>query len=264
MSTPRVLLVEDATFHNVAPLAIEHIKVAFEAEGCQTDLVQESKAMDFQPSFFDLPARRNLKRLIELPSDIVIAAGPRAHILLKQARRDFRSWSPKSEVEPGIPIPLLPTPRAAQHPPQALGICSSDTTTQRAAQLVAEELDLLLVDLTDQKCQADITLHSTHESRSHLHALDLILSDRPADDLPALRAALCGVAIVGPGVCNDEPFDHEAIDDWRTKSRQLLENHTLRLSHAQAWSAWLTERHNPQTIAQRLLGGLPLLQPKMN
>ena len=85
MSTPRVLLVEDATFHNVAPLAIEHIKVAFEAEGCQTDLVQESKAMDFQPSFFDLPARRNLKRLIELPSDIVIAAGPRAHILLKQA-----------------------------------------------------------------------------------------------------------------------------------------------------------------------------------
>ncbi|MEO1597919.1 MAG: hypothetical protein AAFR78_05180, partial [Planctomycetota bacterium] len=130
MSTPRVLLVEDATFHNVAPLAIEHIKVAFEAEGCQTDLVQESKAMDFQPSFFDLPARRNLKRLIELPSDIVIAAGPRAHILLKQARRDFRSWSPKSEVEPGIPIPLLPTPRAAQHPPQALGICSSDTTTQ--------------------------------------------------------------------------------------------------------------------------------------
>ena len=32
--------------------------------------------------------------------------------------------------------------------PQALGICSENSTTQRAAQLVAEELDLLLVDLT--------------------------------------------------------------------------------------------------------------------
>ena len=264
MSTPRVLLVEDATFHGVDPLAIEHIKAAFEAEGCQTDLVRETEAINFRPSFFDLPVRRTLKGLIESPTEIAIAAGLRAQDLMKKVKRDFRSWSPKAEVEPGIPFPLVPTPRAAQHPAQALGICSTVTSTQRAAQLVAEELNLLLVDLTDQTCQADITLHSTHESRSHLHALDLILSDQPAEDLPALRAALCGVAVIGPGVCNDEPFDSGAIDAWRSKSRQLLENPTLRLSHAQAWSAWLTERHNPRTIAQRLLGGLPLLQPKMN
>ena len=81
---------------------------------------------------------------------------------------------------------------------------------------------------------------------------------------PHLRAALCGVAIMGPGVCSEEPFDPDAIDAWRSKSRQLLEDPALRLSHAEAWSTWLAKRHDPRTIAQRLLGGLPLLQPKMN
>ncbi len=264
MSTPRVLLVEDTTFHSVAPLAINHIKVAFEAEGCQADVIRESEAVNFQPSRFDLLSRRNLKRLIEAPSDIAIAAGSRAQKLLKQARRDFRSWWPEAEVEPGIPMPLLATSRTPQHPPQALGICSDDPTTQRAAQLVAEELDLLLVDLMTHSSQADITLHSSREIQSHLHALDLILCDRPGEDLPALRAALCGVAVIGPGVCNEEPFDRDAIDVWRTMSRQLLQDPDLRLSHAETWSTWLTNRHDPRTIAQRLLGGLPLLRHKMN
>ena len=264
MSTPRVLLVEDATFHRVAPFAINHIKGALEAEGCQAHVVRESKTLSFQPSTFDLIARRNLKELIETPSDITVAAGSRAQRLLKKARRNFRSWWPEAEVEPGIPMPLVGTPRAVQHPPQALGICSETPTTQRAAQLVAEELDLLLVDLTSHPSPADISLHSGHGSQSHLHALDLILCDRPAEDLPALRAALCGVAILGPGVCNEGPFDPDAIDAWRSKSRQLLEDPALRLSHAEAWSTWLTKRHDPRAIAQRLLGGLPLLQPKMN
>ena len=264
MSMPRVLLVEDTTFHRVAPLAIDHIKTAFEAEGCQAQVIQESKTLSFQPSTFDVVARRKLKELIETSSNIAVAAGPRAQRLLKKARRDFRSWWPEAEVEPGIPMPLVGTPRAVQHPPQALGICSKNPTTQRAAQLVAEELDLLLVDLTCQPSPADISLHSSHGSQSHLHALDLILCDRPAEDLPSLRAALCGVAIMGPGVCSEEPFDPDAIDAWRSKSRQLLEDPALRLSHAEAWSTWLAKRHDPRTIAQRLLGGLPLLQPKMN
>ncbi len=264
MSTPRVLLVEDATFHRVAPLAIDQIKAAFDAEECQARVIRESDALNFQPSIFDLVARRTLKELIEAPSDISIAAGPRAQKLLKKTRRDFRSWWPKAEVETGIPLPLVASSRAAQHPPQALGICSENPTTNRAAQLVAEELDLLLVDLTSHPSPADITLHSSHGSQSHLHALDLILCDRPTEELPALRAALCGVAVIGPGVCNDEPFDPDAIDSWRSKTRQLLEDPTLRLSHAEAWSTWLTKRHDPRTIAQRLLGALPLLQPKMN
>ena len=264
MSTPRALLVEDATFHRVDPLAVDHIKAAFEAEGCQAHVIRESETLTFQPSTFDVMARRKLKELIEAPSDIAVAAGPHAQKLLKKARRDFRPWWPEAEVEPGIPMPLVGTPRAVQHPPQALGICSENSTTQRAAQLVAEELDLLLVDLTSHPSPADISLHSGHGSQSHLHALDLILCDRPAEDLPALRAALCGVAILGPGVCNEAPFDPDAIDAWRSKSRQLLEDPALRLSHAEAWSTWLTKRHDPRTIAQRLLGGLPLLQPKMN
>lgn len=264
MSTPRVLLVEDATFHRVAPLATDHIKTAFEAEGCQAHVIRESDTLSFQPSTFDVVARRNLKELIETSSDIAVAAGPRAQKLLKKARRDFRSWWPEAEVEPGIPMPLVGAPRAVHHSPQALGICSENPTTQRAAQLVAEELDLLLVDLASHPSAADISLHSGHGSQSHLHALDLILCDRPAEDLPALRAALCGVAIMGPGVCNEEPFDPDAIDAWRSKSRQLLENSALRLSHAEAWTTWLAKRHDPRTIAQRLLEGLPLLHPKMN
>ena len=56
MSMPRVLLVEDTTFHRVAPLAIDHIKTAFEAEGCQAHVIQESKALSFQPSTFDVVA----------------------------------------------------------------------------------------------------------------------------------------------------------------------------------------------------------------
>ena len=264
MSIPRVLMVEDTTFHSVAPLAIDHIRKAFEDEECETHVIRESESLNFQPSPFDLAARRNLKELIETPSDIAIAAGSRAQKLLKKGRRDFRSWWPEAEVEPGIPIPLVATTRATQRPPQALGICSQNPTTQRSAQLVAEELDLLLVDLTSQNPLADITLHSSHGSLSHLHALDLILCDRPSEELPALRAALCGVAVIGPGVCNDEPFNPDAIDAWRSKSRQLLADPVLRLSHAKAWSTWLTKHHDPRTIAQRLLGRLPLLQPKMN
>ena len=121
MSTPRVLLVEDATFHRVAPFAINHIKGALEAEGCQAHVVRESKTLSFQPSTFDLIARRNLKELIETPSDITVAAGSRAQRLLKKARRNFRSWWPEAEVEPGIPMPLVGTPRAVQHPPKRWG-----------------------------------------------------------------------------------------------------------------------------------------------
>ncbi len=264
MSTPRVLLVEDATFHRVAPFAINHIKGALEAEGCQAHVIRESKTLSFQPSTFDLIARRNLKELIETNSDITVAAGPRAQRLMKKTRRDFRPWWPEAEVEPGIPMPLVGTPRAVQHPPQALGICSQNPTTQRAAHLVAEELDLLLVDLTTCPSSADISLHPSDARQSHLQALDLVLCDRPAEDLPALRAALCGVAIIGPGVCNEEPFDPDAIDAWRSKTRQLLGDPALRQSHMEVWSACLTKRHDPQTIVQRLLRGLPLLQPKMN
>ena len=264
MSIPRVLLVEDTIFHRVAPFAINHIKSALEAEGCQAHVIRESKMLSFQPSTFDLIARRSLKELIETPSDITVAAGSRAQRLLKKIRRDFRSWWPEAEVEPGIPMPLIETPRTIKHPPQALGICSEIPTTQRAAQLVAEELDLLLVDLKSHPSPADISLHSNQASQSHLHALDLILCDRPAEDLPALRGALYGVAVMGPGVCNEEPFDPDSIDAWRSKSRQLLEDPALRLSHAEAWSTSMTKRHDPRTIAQRLLGRLPLLQPKMN
>ena len=67
MSTPRVLLVEDATFHRVDPLAIDHIKAAFEAEGCQAHVIRESETLSFQPSTFDVMARRKLKELIETP-----------------------------------------------------------------------------------------------------------------------------------------------------------------------------------------------------
>ena len=120
MSTPRALLVEDATFHRVAPLAIEHIKAAFKAEGGQAHVIRESETLTFQPSTFDVMARRKLKELIEAPSDIAVAAGPRAQKLLKKSRIDFRPWWPKAEVEPGIPMPLVGTPRAVHHPPQAL------------------------------------------------------------------------------------------------------------------------------------------------
>ena len=56
MSTPRALLVEDATFHRVDPLAIDHIKAAFEAEGCQAHVIRESETLTFQPSTFDVMA----------------------------------------------------------------------------------------------------------------------------------------------------------------------------------------------------------------
>ena len=264
MSNVRVLLVEDANFHRVAPNAIDHIKGALESEGCNVQLIREGGQLTFRPSIFDLLAKRNLQDLLSTPSDLCIAAGPLAQKLLKRAGRSFRSWGAEAEVEPGIPIPLFDSPRSPHHPPQAIGICSNNACTQRAAQLLSEEMGLFLVDLSDHSPQADIFLSPSRPSQPHLHALDLVLCDRPDEELPAIRAALCGVAVIGPGACGEEPFDPEAIDTWRDKARQLLGEPTLRSSHARAWTTWLTKRHDPQSIAQHLLGGLPALRPKMN
>ena len=264
MTTERVLLAEDTTFHCVAPKAIDHIKFGLESEGCKVQLLRETEQLSFRPSKFDLLAQRNLQDLANTPSDLCIAAGPRAQRLLKRAGRHFRSWWPEAEVEPGIPIPLIGSPHSPHHPPQALGICSNNSRTQRAARLITEEMGLFLVDLCNHSSQADIFLPPSRRSQPHLHALDLVLCDRPGAELPAIRAALSGVAVIGPGVCNDEPFDSGSIDTWRSKARQLLEEPSLRLSHARAWTTWLTNRHDPRSIAQHLLGGLPVLQTRMN
>ena len=118
MSTPRVLLVEDATFHRVAPLATDHIKTAFEAEGCQAHVIRESKTLSFQPSTFDLIARRNLKELIETNSDITVAAGPlRA---LKKTRR-FSTMVAGGGREPGSPCPWWELPERSSIPPKRWG-----------------------------------------------------------------------------------------------------------------------------------------------
>ena len=60
-------------------------------------------------------------------------------------RRDFRPWWPEAEVERGSPCLWLELLEPSI-PPSGTGICSQNPTTQ-AAHLVAEELDLLLVDL---------------------------------------------------------------------------------------------------------------------
>ena len=125
MSGEQVLLIEDQIFHKISPSALPQIKVTFESMGCRVHHVLESEALPFQPSWFDIIARRKIRSTTQLPADITIAAGPRAQSVLGQTNRPYHAWSPEAEVEPGIPMPLDASPRLPQHPPQAIGLCSS-------------------------------------------------------------------------------------------------------------------------------------------
>ena len=162
-------------------------------------------------------------------------------------------------MEPGSPC-LGWDPRAVQHPPKRWG-SAARTPPRRGRPTGDRRVDLLLVDLTSQPSPADISLHSSHGSQSRLHALDLILCDRPAEDLPSARRPV-RCCHHGPGVCNEEPFDPDAIDAWRSKSRQLLEDpalrHPMRKHGPHGW-----RKPRPDDCPTSA-GGLPLLQPKMN